>query len=225
MPRSRVVRELQAFAEKHRLPEPVLAEDYDGHHAFLYSQDGTRRSAYSLTWSADQAHILWVMLKPGTGETEGRRRNTFECCKQWSRSMGYGGLLLGNVFSLRSKSAKELMKPRKPTDDLNVQALTMLARLAPETIVASGNDGAKADRSGSLQSVLHNAKCFGYTKRGQPRHPLYVPGSTPLVAWTSLSTPRCDAKASPKRSRNGTTPTGARRHTAVARLAPASGIA
>ena len=68
--------ELHLFARKHGLPQPVLTEDLDGRHAFLYSHDTARRYAYSLTWAEEQPHVLWVMLNPGTGETEGRRRNT-----------------------------------------------------------------------------------------------------------------------------------------------------
>ena len=124
-----------------------------------------------------------VMLNPGTGESEGRRRNTFERCKAWSHSMGYGGLIFGNVFSLRSKSAKELLKLSHPFDALNNEALMSLSKLASETIVAWGNQGAKSDRPSSLRNLLPSPKCFGLTKSGQPRHPLYVSADTPLVAW------------------------------------------
>jgi len=123
------------------------------------------------------------MLNPGTGESEGRRRNTFERCKQWSTKMGYGGLIFGNVFSLRSKAAKDILGVPHAADFLNREALSLLSRLASSTIVAWGNHGAKSDQPASLRTVLTNPKCFGYTKLGQPRHPLYVAASTPLVAW------------------------------------------
>ena len=104
-----MLHELERFALKHDLPEPTAIQETDGQHVFLYSKNKDRRYAYSLTWTHGQSHILWVMLNPGTGETENRRRNTFERCKQWSRAMGYGGMIFGNVFSLRSKSAKDLL--------------------------------------------------------------------------------------------------------------------
>jgi hypothetical protein len=183
MPRHRVLQELQSFARRYELPEPALAADHDGQHAFVYSADGSRRYAYSLTWAPEKPHILWIMLNPGTGETEGRRRNTFERCKQWSHSFGYGGLLFGNLFSLRSKSAKALLALPNPPDPLNEHALIFLSKLAPETIVAWGGHGARSDRSNSLHRLLVNPKCLGYTKSGQPRHPLYVAGCTSLVEW------------------------------------------
>jgi hypothetical protein len=178
-----VLQELQVFARRHALPAPAICTDIDGDHVFLYSKDKTRRYAYALTWEKDKHHLLWVMLNPGTGESEGRRRNTFERCKQWSTRMGYGGLIFGNVFSLRSKAAKDLLRLPHAADDLNMQSLALLSRLAPSTIVAWGNHGAKSDHPASLRTVLTNPKCFGYTKSGQPRHPLYVASSTPLVEW------------------------------------------
>ena len=193
MPPRLVLSELRSFAHRHGLPHPALAEDVDGRHAFLYSRDKARRYAYSLTWAEEQPHVLWVMLNPGTGETEGRRRNTFERCKQWSRSMGYGGLLFGNVFSLRSKSAKELLKLQDSPDNINQHALEFLAGLSPQTIVAWGSHGANSDRPNSLRGVLANPKCFGYTKSGQPRHPLYVAGTTSLVPWVRVSTTKSEA--------------------------------
>jgi hypothetical protein len=182
--------ELEHFALRHDLPKPELAQKADGQHVFLYSQNRDRRYAYSLTWTQGQSHILWVMLNPGTGETENRRRNTFERCKQWSLSMGYGGMIFGNIFSLRSKSAKDLFALGPTSEALNEYALQYLSQLAPETIVAWGNHGAKSNQPKALHRVLSNPKCFGYTKVGQPRHPLYIASQTPLVVWqNTLASP------------------------------------
>ena len=179
-----VIQKLETFASRHRLPPPLVVSDSDGMHAFLYSTDKTRRYAYALTWDLSKPNVLWVMLNPGTGETEGRRRNTFERCKKWSKEQGYGGLVFGNVFSLRSKSAKDLLRlPYADDDGLNGVALSFLSDFAKDIIVAWGNHGAKSKLPVSLREWLSGAKCFGFTKNGQPRHPLYVAASTPLADW------------------------------------------
>jgi hypothetical protein len=179
--------QLRRFAHEHELQTIERVPDADGRHLFVYSRDQTRRYAYSLSWDDNLDHVLWTMLNPGTGETEERRRNTFERCKRWSLSMGYGGMIFGNVFSLRSKSAKELLKLDPSPDALDEDALVFLSRLAPQTIVAWGNHGAKSDRPSSLVGLLSDAKCFGYTKKGQPRHPLYVANKTPLAPWNGVA--------------------------------------
>ncbi|MFC7409374.1 DUF1643 domain-containing protein [Hydrogenophaga atypica] len=183
-----IVVSFRAFAEAHQLPEPVVRDDKDGEHVFVYSHDQSRRYAYALTWATDQPRLLWVMLNPGTGETEGRRRNTFERCKRWSHELGYGGLMFGNVFSLRTRSARDLLKRPEPADDLNSEAMELLSTLASCTIVAWGNHGARSDRSAALLGKLIQPCCFGITLAGQPRHPLYVPRDTPLRAWLGAPT-------------------------------------
>ena len=183
MTRITIVESLENFSVEHDLPLPLIVEDENGRNCFLYSKDKTRRYAYSLTWDSSLPHVLWVMLNPGTGETEGRRRNTFERCKKWSIEQGYGGLIFGNVFSLRSKSAKDLLRLQISEDALNSAALSFLSRLSSDTIVAWGNHGAKSNLPESLRGILSNAQCFGFTQTGQPRHPLYVPATTQLVVW------------------------------------------
>ena len=148
-----MLHELERFALKHDLPEPTAIQETDGQHVFLYSKNKDRRYAYSLTWTHGQSHILWVMLNPGTGETENRRRNTFERCKQWSRAMGYGGMIFGNVFSLRSKSAKDLLALGPGPEAINEYALTYLSQLAPETIVAWAT---------TVQSQINQTHCMAY---------------------------------------------------------------
>lgn len=183
MTRITVVESLEKFSVEHGLPLPLIVDDQNGRNCFMYSLDKSRRYAYSLTWDHGLAHVLWVMLNPGTGETEGRRRNTFERCKKWSIEQGYGGLIFGNVFALRSKSAKDLLRLQHSEDAVNKAALSFLSRLSSDTIVAWGNHGAKSNMPESLRGVLPNARCFGLTQRLQPRHPLYVPSRTELVLW------------------------------------------
>ena len=176
-------RQLEDFARSHGLPSPKTVEDDAGCHAFVYSSDQTRRYAYSLTWSNTPAHLLWVMLNPGTGETEGRRRNTFERCRKWSQKLGYGGLIFGNVFSERTKAAKDLQRLELQNDILNHEALYFLSKHAASTVVAWGNNGSRSNRAKSVGSLLSNPQCFGLTKAGEPRHPLYVPAATKLLPW------------------------------------------
>jgi hypothetical protein len=152
-------------------------------HEYVYSHDMARRYAYSLTWEPSKQMVLWVMLNPGTGETEQRRRNTLERCKLWSREWGYGGLFIGNVFATRTKSAKELVGQIAEADPANESALRLLRAAAAETIVAWGSNGRRQNRAEALAPLLKGAWCLGFTARGEPRHPLYVPRNTSRIRW------------------------------------------
>ena len=181
------------FAAARRLlfQENCSPEGYE--QEYVYSRDMTNRYAYRLSWDASRPFVLWVMLNPGTGETEQRRRNTLERCKAWSRSWGYGGLLIGNAFSARTKSAKHLAAVIEPSNPLNDEALMLLSQLATETVAAWGCGGSRFHRSHDMQRLLLKPKCLGTTKSGEPRHPLYVTASTVLVEWHNQAPAQRDA--------------------------------
>ncbi len=182
--------ELQAFAQRYGLCYRRDEAPTGPEQEYVYSTDGKKRYAYRLSWDAARPLVLWVMLNPGTGDTEVRRRNTLERCKEWSRQWGYGGLLIGNVFATRTRLARQLVQHADVRDDCNEEALRVLKASAAETIIAWGNKGRLAQRGERLLSVLDGAKCLGLTARGAPRHPLYVPKATVAVAWDSQAVVR-----------------------------------
>ena len=127
--------------------------------------------------------MLWVMLNPGIGETEKQRRNTLERCIRWSREWGHGGLLFGNVFTVRTNSARALLAHPQEVDQMNLDALKMLRSLASEAIVAWGSSVRNPLLVGTIIGILGEAKCLGHTQQGQPRHPLHVANSVTPEPW------------------------------------------
>jgi hypothetical protein len=69
----------------------------------------------------------------------------------------------------------------------------LLGRLAAEygDIVCAWGANAKTERVLAVTETLISAGarlwCFGTTKDGQPRHPLYVKGDTQLIPWSPKS--------------------------------------
>jgi hypothetical protein len=175
--------DLRTFASARGLvfcPDP---SDDGVSRASVYSQDNTKRYAYVQLWQPDDSMILWIMLNPGTGDTEMRRRNTLERCKLWSQRWGFGGLLIGNVFPTRAKSARSLARLNQPSDPVNDQALHFLVGRANEIVVAWGSKVRVREHAPWLLPLLHGAKCLGTTAKGEPRHPLYIATSVTLEPW------------------------------------------
>lgn len=177
--------EIERFSSTHGLKFRRETSADGAAHEYAYSQDMAKRYAYSQTWDASKPKVLWVMLNPGTGETEERRRNTLERCKLWSSEWGFGGLFIGNVFATRTKSAKELANQDKEPDQKNEAALRLLKAVATETVVAWGSKGRHHGRAKLLAPLLEGAACLGLTASGEPRHPLYVPKVTSRRTWGS----------------------------------------
>lgn len=171
------------FAASHNL-NPVKGSDPDlSFSVYLYSRDMTRRYAYCEIWNPNASLIMWVMTNPGTGETEKRRRYTLERCRVWSRSWGHGGLLFGNLTSRRTKLVRELSSRDFEPEPTNILALEMLRSLADEVVVAWGNTARNSLALANALPLLDGAHCLGTTRRGQPRHPLYVPHSVERTRW------------------------------------------
>ena len=96
-----------------------------------------------------------------------------------------------NVFALRATDPAELVKHHDPFGPEN-EAHLMAARnvsLMTILVVGWGNMFAsKQLRRYFVQAacclITQKPKCFGTTKNGHPRHPLYLKSDAPLVPWT-----------------------------------------
>ena len=53
------------------------------------------------------------------------------------------------------------------------------------TVAAWGNGGDLMGRDKEVVEMLGDLYCFGLTKLGHPKHPLYLPKDTGLVPFTS----------------------------------------
>jgi len=176
--------QLEAFASEHALlhvvdPEPGVRQ------VSVYSSNMKYRYAFARTLSESTGVVLWVLLNPGTGDTELRPRPTLARMIARSSSWGFGTLLVGNLFAARTKSAKHLRGKSEITGPLNDVALRFLAGNSGRSVAAWGNSGGLNGRSSEVEGMLSGAVCLGYTQRGEPKHPLYVPTSATFTQYIS----------------------------------------
>ena len=61
------------------------------------------------------------------------------------------------------------------------------SRPRAQTLVAWDAHGRLRHRSSAVGQLLDAPMRLGITKRGEPRHPLYVSGETPPVPWAPLA--------------------------------------
>lgn len=178
-----VVAKLKAFALSNNLVVDEPTHPREMGEVSLYSPDMFYRYAYACYWRRSPRFILWVMLNPGTGDTEARGRPTLSRCISWAKDWGYGGLLIGNAFAARARSAQELKRKTDRVGPVNDSALKLLAACSRETMVAWGRNGALEDRDLQLLSLLPAAYCFELTRNGQPHHPIGLPQSSDRYLW------------------------------------------
>ena len=152
---------------------------------YLYSRDMLFRYAFGRWWgSTDIATTaVWVLLNPATGDTEQRRRPTLERCISRSRSAGYTGVVIVNLFAFRDTNPRNLRTAADAVGPANDEVLRVITTAGAQTIAAWGAHGRLRGRSGQVGPLLDSPMCLGTTRRGEPRHPLYVATDAPLVPW------------------------------------------
>ncbi len=150
----------------------------------LYSDCETYRYALTRIWAPDVAPLMFVMLNPSTA-TELRNDPTIERCERRARSMGAGGVVIGNLFAFRATLPADLRAARDPIGPENDAVLATLGATSQMCIAAWGVHGTHLNRHRQILQVLPRPlHCLGLTKAGHPRHPLYVPYAAGPMEWT-----------------------------------------
>ena len=147
----------------------------------IMSECGDYRYCLTRRWS-DGPTCGFIMLNPSTADAD-RDDPTIRRCISFAKREGCGGLIVVNLFAFRATSPKEMMcayDPIGPENNWNFKLA--IEEIDGPIIAAWGNDGAFLGK-GAAVAWRHGGvlKCFGHTRSGQPKHPLYVPGDAPLI--------------------------------------------
>lgn len=152
-----------------------------------YSPCERYRYGLSRVWDRTAGSVLFVMLNPSTAD-EFRNDPTVARCETRARRMGFGAVMIANLFAFRATRPTDLKRAAAPVGPLNDRILAHWTNSADLTIAAWGAHGAHLDRACKYaQSLPDRVSHLGLTKAGHPRHPLYVAFETQPQPW-----PRAD---------------------------------
>jgi hypothetical protein len=146
-----------------------------------------RSYRYGLTrrWASGPT-ACWVMLNPSKADAF-KADPTIKRVIGFTQRIGCGGLVVVNLYALRSTKPDALWTHPDPIGPLGEQFLRSNANSRTLTIAAWGAHGARNGRGQQVADMLADAGlrvwCLGTTANGQPKHPLYVKGDTPLVPY------------------------------------------
>lgn len=138
-----------------------------------------RSYRYSLTrvWNPKLPSVMFVGLNPSTADEHGDDP-TVRRCIGFARKWGFGGVMLVNLFAYRSTDPSGLLEVDDPIGRGNDRHILSCAGRAKRIVVAWGTKGCLLDRNQDVLAILPRAYCFGVTKEGHPKHPLYLAGDT-----------------------------------------------
>jgi hypothetical protein len=142
----------------------------------LFSRD--RRYRYRLwrRWDRSLPLVAFCMLNPSTAD-ERSDDPTIRRCIGFARDWGYGGVEIVNLFALRATDPRELRRAGDPIGRRNDAYLIEAAQRAAAVVIAWGIHGALRSRGAAglaLLSPRARLLALGWTRVGEPRHPLYL---------------------------------------------------
>ncbi|MGF1494743.1 MAG: DUF1643 domain-containing protein [Microcoleaceae cyanobacterium] len=140
--------------------------------------DSTERYRYRLwrIWNRHVPTITFIMLNPSRAD---HRVNdpTVRRCLNFAQTWSCGGLEVVNLFAYRTAYPQQLKQANDPIGIDNDHHLKQVFEQSAQVILAWGNQGTWLNRNQAVLDLIrpqYQPYCLGFTKQGQPRHPLYA---------------------------------------------------
>lgn len=151
---------------------------------------GRYRWSLERIWDWSLPRATWIMLNPSTADAF-EDDPTIRRCINFSKRIGCGKLIVVNLFPIRATSPADC---RYWMDDdmdyvkmMAVNAAVVKRRAVHSKFVIAGWGAAQWIHDGVEDRMLSlfddDIYCFGTTKSGAPKHPLYLPASAPLTIY------------------------------------------
>jgi len=152
----------------------------------VISEDGLYRYLLRRTWDFGKPRALLVMLNPSTADARSDDA-TIRSCVRLLSGLGYGSMEVVNVFAFRATNPDELLTASDPVGPRNADVMAAAINRCDIVIFAWGAHSMAEGRGPLILSTVRSyrpmAFCFGKTKHGAPKHPLYIKSGTQLEAY------------------------------------------
>jgi hypothetical protein len=163
-----------------------------------FSPDKKYRYLLARRW--DHAPVLpFVMLNPSSAN-EDEDDPTVRRCIGFAKREGAGGIMVANLMAFVATDPADLVKAKDAPGPMNIKFLTEVGEYARDyrmPVVCAWGAHAEADGYDTgavaiLKKAGANLVCFGVTKGGYPKHPLYLAANTPIVPYRLQIEPKVE---------------------------------
>ena len=117
-------------------------------------QEEIYRYTLGRTWHCEKERLLFVMLNPSTADDKDDDQ-TIKRCIAFADKWGYGGLVVGNLFALRSPHPRDLFQHSDPVGPDNDYDLQRVAEQC-KTVVAAWAQKPRPSRR--FESAKHTSR-------------------------------------------------------------------
>lgn len=154
------------------------------HHA-IFSPDRRYRYQLGRRWNLSMGIVNFIMLNPSIAD-ESVNDPTITRCIERAKRMGYGGIIVTNLFALVSTDPKTLYSASDPVGPYTDDHIFEVAFHCHLIICGWGQHGILKGRGQKIEKALKETSNLHYLrmgKNGQPYHPLYLPYDLQPVRW------------------------------------------
>jgi hypothetical protein len=151
----------------------------------LMSKCGSYRYWLKRVWSSHEKLACFVMLNPSTADAS-EDDPTIRRCIGFAKREGATGLVVVNLFALRSTDPTNLKSAKDPVGPDNLGHMDyVLNSVKGPIICAWGAMPFAAEKAAAFAEKYEGLDllCLGQTANGSPRHPLYIRKNEPLKPW------------------------------------------
>lgn len=156
----------------------IREEDREAH----FSDCELYRYLLEIVWDSQGRLIQVIGLNPSTAD-ELRDDRTVAKLKRLAKRLGYGGLLMTNIFAFRATDPRVMRRHASPIGVENDSMLLATAKRAGLVLAAWGTDGEHLGRGAEVRSMIDGLHCLKVTKGGHHYHPLYVKDKCDPFLW------------------------------------------
>ena len=153
----------------------IAFDDYDRlDRGAIFSPCETFRYLLWRKWSAAKPLVV-CMLNPSTADAE-HNDPTVARCQKRAEEGGYGGLIVTNLFALRSTDPKALYRTANAVGPANNLAILWASKQGDGVFCGWGAHGSLRGRDAEVKRLLEDVPCWAWqlTKHRKPAHPLYL---------------------------------------------------
>jgi hypothetical protein len=156
-------------------------------------------------WDDSRPPLSFGMLNPSTADHE-HNDATIERCERRARLLGFGSIVVWNLFAFRTPQPLLLKRQADPVgpqnDEYIERILVEIKERGGSVIVGWGSHGSLLDRPKAIREIANTTRvaflCLGTTTCGQPKHPLYISYGKEPVCWPRPNLTDLSKRLAPK---------------------------
>ncbi|ERG96186.1 DUF1643 domain-containing protein [Haloquadratum walsbyi] len=150
----------------------------------VITENGDYRYRLDRVWDSTAPTMAFVLVNPSRADAESDDQTTTRCMT-YANGMGFGHVIIGNLFALRSTDPTVMKSHSTPVGPKNDEYLQDICRESDRVVAGWGIHGTISERGREVTAAL-DADWYAITTTtdGHPAHPSRTPYDTTLEPFS-----------------------------------------